>query len=275
MWQFFELFKAENPEAYKKLAERGVMVGFPATIDGRSHREDNGIPYHSTVKFFNPDKDKHEDIHAVASKMDLNPPDPKRTGISPGQFKDRFGNDVYVIKLHGPHADQIKGHNQKFSHMGYPSNFEYQPHVSVDKKTWDHVVASKAKTAHEAGISFGPAELRSGHKVLASYKPKVAAIAGGDAESEDKLAASEKFLTSSIIKETIGMSLDLRNQHVKALVLNDEFLSNYISDNPGLKEKIIKKHEERLDHHFNGDHRLVSLALEHGLRKAYETKNRK
>jgi hypothetical protein len=191
MWQYLDLIKAENPEAYKKLAEQGVMVGFPARIKGQAHRADIGIPYHSTVKFFNPEKDHPRDIHAIASKMSLTPPDPKTTRIEPGQFKDRMGNDVYVIKLHGKHADEIKGHNAKFSHMGYPANFEYQPHVSVDKKTWDNIVASKATTAHEAGIDFGPAELRRGHQILATYKPKIAAPLGGEHQSEDKLAASE------------------------------------------------------------------------------------
>lgn len=198
MWQYIDLIKAENPEAYKKLAERGVMVGFPAKIRGQDHRPDNGIPYHSTVKFFNPEKDTPHAIHGVASQLSLTPPDPKTTRIEPGQFKDRLGNDVYVIKLHGPHAEQIKEHNSKFSHMGYPANFEYQPHVSVDKKTWDHIVASKARTAHEAGIEFGPAELRQGHNVLARYHPK-----------EEKLAASEDMNKSVFRNMATGAAMGI------------------------------------------------------------------
>lgn len=165
------LLKAEDPEAYKKLAEKGIMVGFPVKVRGKTHRADNGIGYHSTVKFFNPDKDTPEAIHDVARKLSLHPPDPKETRIEPSVFKDRMGNDVYVLKLHGSHADSIKEHHKKFSHLGYPATYEYQPHVSVDKKTWDEIVESKAQTAHEAGIEFGHAELKQGHNTLATYKP--------------------------------------------------------------------------------------------------------
>lgn len=191
------LLKAENPEAYKKLASTGIMVGFSASIGGITHRPDINMPYHSTVKFFNPDKDNVQDIHHVARTLNLVPPDPKQTHIEPSVFKDRLGNDVYVIKLHGPHADSIKEHNKKFSHMGYPTTYEYTPHVSVDKKTWDKIVASKAKTAHEAGIEFGPAELKQGHNTLATYhhgKPTSEETIGTPSSSEkkpEKLAASE------------------------------------------------------------------------------------
>lgn len=204
MWQYTYFIKAEDPEAYKKLAERGIMVGFPVKIKGQTHRSDINIPYHSTVKFFDPDKDKPAQVHAIANKLNFNPPDPKSTRIEPGKFKDRLGNDVFVIKIHGKHADEIKEHNKKFSHLGYPQKFEYTPHVSVDKKTWDGIVASKAKTAHEAGIEFGNAELKHGHRVLAAYRPKKAQEFGADAQPDSKLAESED-LEKSVFKN-IGIA---------------------------------------------------------------------
>jgi hypothetical protein len=176
------LLKAENPEAYRKLAMKGMMIGFPVSIAGRSHRPDTQTHYHSTIKFFNPDKDRPDHVHQIANQLDLTPPDPKSMTIEPGVFKDRLGNDVYVLKLHGKDADKISEHNSKFSHLGYPAGFSYQPHISVDKNTWDHVVSSQAKTAAEAGIQFGHAELRQGPDVLQSYKP------------EEKLAASEDYV---------------------------------------------------------------------------------
>lgn len=198
--------KAENPEAYKKLAEAGIMVGHTVKIGGRENRADIGIPYHSTVKFFNPEKDTPEAVHAVARKLSFDVPDPKTTKIEPGVFKDRLGNDVYVIKLHGEHADKIKQNNGKFSHMGFPATFEYTPHVSVEKKTWDGIVASKATTAHEAGIEFGPAQLKQGHKTLATYnhiaKPDVA-DQHKVLDQPKKLAASEK-LDESLGKSNYG-----------------------------------------------------------------------
>jgi len=180
-----QFFKAEDPQAYKKLAETGIMVGFPVSIEGRTHRQDNGIGYHSTVKFFDPAKDTTDQVHEIASKLPLNPPDPKKTRIEPGMFKDRLGNDVYVIKLHGEHADEIKSHNSKFSHMGFPSTFQYTPHVSVDKATWQQIVDSKAQNAHEAGIKFHPAELKQGHTTIKQYQPPKKQV-------DEDMAASEK-----------------------------------------------------------------------------------
>jgi hypothetical protein len=198
MYEFvnLDLLKAENPEAYKKLAEKGIMVGHPVTIGGQDKRGDIGIHYHTTVKFFNPEKDAPEAIHNVAKQLNFIPPDSKKTRIEPGVFKDRLGNDVYVIKLHGEHADQIKGHNKKFDHMGYPSTYEFHPHISVEKAMWEKIVASKAQTAHEAGIEFGPAQLRQGSEVLATYKhnPIAQPEATPAAPKEpEKLAASEEM----------------------------------------------------------------------------------
>lgn len=181
------LLKAENPEAYKKLAEQGIMVAHPVSIKGQFNRPDIGIPYHSTVKFFDPEKDTTTGIHDVARGLKFTPPDPQKTAIEPGVFKDRLGNDVYVVKLHGEHAEGIKENNAKFSHMGFPSTYEFTPHISVDKHTWDTIVDSGAKTAHEAGIDFGHAQLRQGHKILTTYKHGHPV----KTSSEDKLAASE------------------------------------------------------------------------------------
>lgn len=199
-FQCLALLKAENPEAYKKLAEEGIMVGHSVTIGGQTHRPDIGLPFHATVKFFDPSKDNMVAIHDVARRLKFTPPDPKKTGIEPGIFKDRSGNDVYVIKLHGEHANQIAENNSKFSHMGHPSNFQYIPHVSVDKQTWQGIVNSGAKTAHEAGIEFGHAQLKQGHKVVTTYRH-------GGISSDDKLAASEKMIGEPMnkgIKEMAG-----------------------------------------------------------------------
>lgn len=199
------MFKAEDPEAYKKLAEKGIMVAHPVSINGQASRPDIGIGYHATVKFFDPDKDHPSSVHDVARGLKFPVPDPETTGITPSTFKDRFGNDVHVIKLHGPHADQIKENNSKFSHMGYPANYEFSPHISVDRHTWEGIVDSGAKTAAEAGISFGPAQLRQGHKVITTYKHGSVTQLNAP---EKKLAASEKETLKSLNKAE-----DYRDQH--------------------------------------------------------------
>lgn len=188
-WTF--IHKAEDPEAYKKLAMKGMMVGFPATIQGQANRPDNGLGYHSTLKLFDPEKDSPNEIHHIAQNLGLKAPDPKETGITPDKFKDRLGNDVYVLKLHGPHADKIKEHNKQFEHMGHKMPYEFTPHVSVDKATWQKIVDSGAKTAHEAGIQFHPAELKQGTNTLATYHENVVPFANKD---PNKLAASEKTI---------------------------------------------------------------------------------
>lgn len=163
------LYKAEDPAGYAKLANEGILLGYPVKIQGQSHRPDNNIGYHSSIKFFDPLKDHPHVVHGLARHLPLNPPNPKNTQIEPGQFKDRFGNDVYVLKLKGNSAEKIKEHNGKFTHMGFPATYAYEPHISVDKATHDKIKASGAKTAHEAGISFGPAELKRGSKTLKTY----------------------------------------------------------------------------------------------------------
>ncbi len=166
------LKKAEDPKGYAKLANEGILLGYPVKINGQHARPDNGIHYHSSVKFFDPAKDHPHVIHGIARHLPLNPPDAKNTQIEPGQFKDRLGNDVYVLKMKGNSADKIAEHNAKFSHMGFPTNYQYTPHISVDKATWDKIKASGAKTAHEAGIEFGHAELKKGPKTLKTYAHK-------------------------------------------------------------------------------------------------------
>ena len=167
------LAKAENPKDYAKLANEGLLLGYPVKINGSHHRPDNGIKYHSTIKFFNREKDDPKDVHKIASKMGPHKPHPEEVGITPDKIKSRAGGDIYVIKLHGHHADQIKERHKQFGHMGHKENYEFHPHISVDKETHDRIKASGAKTAHEAGIEFGHPELKHGPKTLHSYEPKV------------------------------------------------------------------------------------------------------
>jgi len=161
--------KAEDPAKYAKDASEGLILGYPVKIKGQAHRPDNQVPYHSTIKYFDKDKDHPHQIHHIARHLPLNPPDAKNTQIKFNQFKDRFGNDVNVVTLHGNSADKLKEHNGKFAGHGFPSKFEWTPHVSLDRKTWEDMKNSGAKTAHEAGIEFGSAELKKGHKTLKTY----------------------------------------------------------------------------------------------------------
>ena len=166
------LRKAEDPEGYKKLASTGFILAHPVKIKGQDKRADNGISYHSTVKFFDKENDDEHEAHKTASNLDLTPPNPKETHIKTDVLKDRNGNDVYAVKLHGKHADKLKENHKKFSHLGHPENYDWNAHISVPKAVHDEIKAKGHKTAHDAGIEFGPAQLKRGPKVIHTYGPK-------------------------------------------------------------------------------------------------------
>lgn len=165
------LSKGEDPAAYAKLAQTGFILAHPVKIGGKDKRPDNNIAYHSTIKFFDKENDNAEHAHNAASKLEMHPPNPKEVGIEPKVLKDRNGNDVYAIGLHGKHADKLKEHHEKFGHMGHKENYKWGAHVSVDKDTHDKIKDAGYKTAHDAGIEFGHAELRRGPKTLHTYEP--------------------------------------------------------------------------------------------------------
>lgn len=208
-----QLIKDENPEQYAKLANNGVLLGYPVKIKGNKSRPDNGVDYHSTIKYFDPAKDHPHSIHNLARHLPLNPPDAKNTQIKFDIFKDRMGNDVHVVSMHGNSADKIKEHNGKFAGMGFPSKFEWTPHISLDKDTWDSIKNSGAKTAHEAGIEFGPAELKKGPKTLKTYhhepdstEPKVPDQ--GDMTAKVSINKSEIILEKGILQNA-GIALGM------------------------------------------------------------------
>lgn len=155
---------------YKKHAESGMGLMLPVSVNGKKNRPDIDLPYHASIKVFDSAKDSPLQAHEKASSLDIKHPDPKEVGIEPTTLKGRTGHTMHVLRLHGPHADAIKAHHDQFKEHGHPENFDFHPHITVDKPTWDKVVASKAKTAHEAGIEFHPAELHHKKNVLATYK---------------------------------------------------------------------------------------------------------
>lgn len=208
-------------DSYKKYAERGMDLMFPVSIAGQTHRPDIKMPYHTTIKLFDPSKDSHEKVHEVAQKLKLHPPRPEEVHIEPATLRGRDGYIMHVIRLHGPHAENIKEHNKQFSNMGYQQNYEFHPHITVDKDTWDKIVANKYRTAKEAGIEFKPASLMQGHKELATYKHMdkmekgikqvaatlglVGALAGSPAQAKEKSPYSrQKMLNTIATVETQG-----------------------------------------------------------------------
>lgn len=167
------LQKKEDPQAYAKLASTGFILAHPVKINGQEKRHDNGIPYHASVKFFDKESDDQNHAHKAAAGLDHQHIDPKHVGLEPKVLKDRNGNDVYAIGLKGAHADKLKEQHNKLSNFGHKENYEWNAHISVPKSVHDDIKLKGHKTAHEAGIEFGPAELRRGPKTIKTYHSKI------------------------------------------------------------------------------------------------------
>lgn len=267
------LHKNEDAETYKKFAEKGMDLMFPVRMKGVSIRPDIGILYHVTIKLFDAAKDKAEQIHEVASNLSLIPPDPKKVTIEPTTIEGN-GYTAHVLRLRGPEVKEIEEIHKLFAHLGYQEKYEFHPHISVDKETWDLVSNSESKSAHDLGIEFMPAELRHKDKIVASYRPKPARKPGEfEVEEKDKLAASENMVPT-MVRETVSLEVDLK-KHEKATRLGDIELIRYLQDNPGLREEVMQKYEKRSAFHFGTDAEMLKLCMEKGIRHAYMVKNRK
>ena len=147
----------------------GLALIHPVSINGKLISSD-GIPYHTTIKALDKEKDSAGAAHNIASRLQMDPPDPKNVHIVPAVYKDRFGDDVHVLVMHGEDAERIKQQNSEFQGMGWPNRPEgYKPHITVDEATYNRAVQSGAKTASDMGIQFGQAELRRGFNTLNRY----------------------------------------------------------------------------------------------------------
>lgn len=164
------LLKSESDlNQYAKLASEGMMLAYPVKVNGKDKRPDIDNIYHSTIKLFDTTKDHAHKAHEIAQRLSLNPPDAKDMQIEPVTLKGRTGYTMHALKLKGPHTQKMQEHSAKFEGMGFPQNRPFEPHITVDKALWDHIKNNNIKNAHEAGIEFGPAELRKGPTVVKTY----------------------------------------------------------------------------------------------------------
>lgn len=261
----------KDAQTYKSFAEKGMDLMFLVRINGRATRPDIQLPYHVTIMLFDPKKDSKEEAHEIASKLSLNPPNPKNTLIEFGTMEGRTGYTIYNVNLMGPENERIEELYKKFSKMGFHNGYKFQAHISIDKDTWDDLKAKNPKNAFEAGIEFLPAELRQGDKILANYKIDSPTDWGKEYPAEDKLAASEN-LAISVLKESAFYVTELFGSPV--ISLPDNTFKNWLQDNPEMKKKILEKHEGRVIYHF-GKSEVAKYAIEHGISKTYELLRKK
>jgi hypothetical protein len=240
-------------DIYKERAAAGGDVLWYVTIKGQSELAP-GIPLHMSLKVFLDKKDMDlKEIKAKVKKFDIQTPDPKKLKYNTTIFTSkRDGNKYYMLKLEGTDKSYEDFYNS-MKHVGTVYE-KFMPHITIDKGLYDKI--------NEEGIK--PEEVTFDHL----------SIEAGSGNTVHTFEKSE-LLTPTIVRETIMLDLSLMTGHKKAAFLPDEFLENYLKDNPGLKEKVIEKHDQRLSHHFGGDLELITFAWEHGLDKAYAHKHRK
>ena len=255
------LLKSENPSQYAEQANKGLILLYPVKINGQDSRSDNGILYHSTVKEFDANRDHVHKIHELAKNLPMNPPDAKNTQIETNQFKDRNGSDVYVISLKGNSAEKMKEHHGKFAGMGLPEQRQWEPHISVDKKTWNDIKNSGARTAHEAGIEFGNAELKKGPQTLKTYRhepdttePRVPDE--GDISAKIDVNKSEEDLEKSLKHIVAGglAMLGAHNAHAAGADLHS--LVSGIGKIPGVKVSAKFNPYAKNGRHGEGNYRV-------------------
>lgn len=162
---FEEMFKSED---HKSLAAKGLMLGYPVKVQGKTHRSD-GIAHHVTVKFFEGEHADPEKAHIAAMKLPLQSIDATKTHVKPLVFPTRFGTTVHVLGLHGPGVDHVAENHEALAAMGVPDRFKFMPHVTVDKEVHEMASKNPEATAADLGLEFGEPELKLGPEKLHAY----------------------------------------------------------------------------------------------------------
>jgi hypothetical protein len=65
------------------------------------------------------------------------------------------------------------------------------------------------------------------------------------------------------------MNPDLREFQTATLLDGNKLLS-YLEDRPTLIETVMKKHEERIEHHFKGNLEAIQFAKKNGILETYD-----
>ena len=162
----------KKAEDMKSLASKGLLLGYPVTVQGKSHRSD-GIAHHVTVKFFEGEHADPEKAHVAAMKLPFQNIDPSQTYVKPMVFPTRFGTTVHVLGLYGPGVDHVSENHEALATMGPPDRFKFMPHVTVDKEVHEQASKMPNATAADLGIEFGEPELKLGPEKLHSYGHKM------------------------------------------------------------------------------------------------------
>lgn len=240
-------------DIYKERAKKGGDILWHVTIKGQKELS-KGIPLHMSLKVFEDKKDMNlDEIKSKVKEFNIKTPNPKDLKFKPIIFtSDRDGKEYYMLEIEGSDKSYEDFYNS-MKHCGTVYK-KFMPHITIDKGLYDKVKKEGIKPEE---VEFQDLTIEYG--------------AGNTIHEFEK----SELLNLEIIKETIQMNPDL-TKHEKILFLDESAIDNYIQDNPKFIEEIVKKHDDRIKHHFGEDKELVNSAWEKGISKAYEVlKNRK
>ena len=233
---------------YKERAEKGGDILWHVTIKGRKELT-RGIPLHMSLKVFEDKKDMNlKEIKQKVNEFKIRTPDPKKLTFKTTIFtSERDGKKYYMLLVDGS-DESYEDFYESLKHCGTVYK-KFMAHITIDKDLYDQI--------NKDGLKSEEIEFEN------------LAIEAGAGNTVYEFRKSEKFF--SLIKETIALHPDL-NKHQAAITLDNKFLSNYLEDRPGLEVQILKKHEDRINHHFGDDKEALEFALKNGIAETYKWK---
>lgn len=233
-------------DIYKERAQKGGDILWHAKIKGQTELTE-GIPLHMSLKVFEDKKDMNvEELKEKVKEFQIKTPDVTKLKFKTTVFtSDRDGKKYYMLLIEGTDK-AYEGFYDSLKHCGTVYK-KFMPHVTIDKGLYDKINEEGLKPEE---VVFDELTIEHG---------------AGNTIHEFK-----KSLDVDTMKETIAINIDLSSRHAKARFLAPIFFQNYLQDNPGLSEQILKKHEDRINHHFGNDEEIVMFAWENGIKKTYE-----
>jgi len=238
-------------DVYKERAHKGGDVLWHVTIKGQKELT-KGIPLHMSLKVFEDKKDMNlDEIKDKVKQFDIKTPNPEKLKFKTTIFtSDRDEKKYYMLTMEGTDK-AYEDFYDSLKHCGTVYK-KFIPHITIDKDLYDRI--------NEEGLK--PEEVMF-EELTIEY---------GAGNTVHEFEKSENFV--SLVKETILLNCDLQ-KHLKVISLDSEFVFNYLQDNVDLKEQILRKHEDRIQHHFGDDKEALDFAMKHGIAEAYKFLNRR
>jgi GNAT superfamily N-acetyltransferase len=157
----------KSNDGYVARARAQIGLLYPVTIRGvKNLREE--IPFHITVKSFDPAQTQPEEVLERLQGAATHPPALHNMSLHAETIKSKLGNTYHVLALsHTP--KHLQDAYDRLDGIGVTPPV-YRPHITVDKKLWDEV-KEKGLTPADLKLEVHPLELRHGSKVVHRFTP--------------------------------------------------------------------------------------------------------